>query len=225
MNKNFIQAVADYSYLSEQGYHPRWFIDLVGNRYSLSEQDKTVLYRGVVLSSKCYSRKQKIITPEKKLSPIFIDGFNVISTITSYLLGLPVYVAMDGLLRDAANKRGDLDTNPKLTETIDLILKYLSERNLHHPVFYLDQQVKTSDETAHLIMHSSYAKFVFPECKQSQHVDDELIRMADGTICTSDSGIIDDTQAVVFDLAQHVLKYFHTPNFVDLGSLNDLTDF
>ncbi len=225
MNKNFIQAVADYSYLSEQGYHPRGFIDMVGNRYQLSEQEKTILYRGVVLSSQCNSRKQKIITPEKKLSPIFIDGFNVITTITSYLLGIPVFIAMDGLLRDAANKRGELDNNPKLVEAIDLILKYLSERNLQHPLFYLDQQVKFSDETAHLIMQSSFANFVFPECKQSQNVDDELIRMADSTVCSSDSGIIDKTQAPVFDLAQHVLKYFFTPNFVDIGSLNDITEF
>jgi len=225
MNKKFIQAVADYSYLTEQGYHPRGFIDLVGNRHELSDQDKTILYRGVVLSSISNSRKQKLITPEKKLSPIFIDGCNVITTISSYLLGLPVFIAMDGLLRDAANKRGELENNPKLPEAIDLVLKYLSERNLHHPLFYLDQQVKNSAETEQLIMRSSYAKFVLPDCRQSKNVDDELIAMTDGTVCSSDSEIIDKTKATVFDLAQNLLKCFFTPNFVDLGSLNDIDQF
>ena len=61
-----------------------------------------MLFRGVALEAVIKKRNSKIIKSPDPYADYMIDGYNVIRTIGSYLIGNLVFVSMDGFLRDAS---------------------------------------------------------------------------------------------------------------------------
>ncbi len=219
MNENFRLALQDYLYLTEKGYAPKGFLDLVGNRYGLSSTGRTMLYRGVVHSTVIQNRRKKFTDNPGKKPFFFIDGLNVITTVSSYLLGLPVFIAMDGLLRDASQKRGRLEDNPKIDEAVGLIQKYFLAINPENIVYYLDKAGAATEQSKKAIQQYS-AQFQHPpKFEIPDQVDKKLIHIPNGMICTSDSGIIDACNTFVFDLARHVIDYFYHPDYIDINKM------
>ena len=102
LSEYFIDAVSDYLYLLEKNYPQKLILKIVGDRYQLSGTERSMLYRGIQRTEDCENRKMKICAGLTQNVDLFIDGYNVIRTIGSYLLGLTVFISMDGYLRDAS---------------------------------------------------------------------------------------------------------------------------
>ena len=61
-NENFRKGALDYFYLQERKYPQKGTLKLVGDRYKLSGDQRTVLYRGIS-STKCSNnRKIRLVT-------------------------------------------------------------------------------------------------------------------------------------------------------------------
>ena len=91
-SNNFNEATGDYYFLVQKGYHPRGFLQLVGDRYELTSHERTMLYRGIVPEKIAEIRRLKSVNPEEvKSKELSIDGFNVILTISAYLHGLSLW--------------------------------------------------------------------------------------------------------------------------------------
>ena len=218
ISDNFIEAATDYRYLTERGYPPRGFLLLVGNRYSLSDAERTILYRGIAPEQKNRNRRKKMILPEETGQlPMHIDGFNVLVTLASYLSGKPVFLSTDGILRDAAALRGKLSFTAKTAEAIVLLEKYL-EKFKSEKYIYLDKKV---DFHQRVIDHFGR----WPKVKRnisfivSSSVDKELSELTAGVAATSDSEIIDATGARIFDMTRHLLEEKFNPGFFDLADV------
>lgn len=223
MNEKFRMALEDYLYLTKKGYAPKGFLELVGNRYELSNTERTILYRGIARSTDIQFRKTKLTENPGGKPIFFIDGLNVITTMSSYLLGLPVFIAMDGLLRDASRKRGKLEENARMIEAVGLIQKYLLTLNPARIIYFLDK-TGTATEQAKKAIQQNSAKFRQPvQIEIPDQVDKKLIEIEHGIICSSDSGIIDLCRADVFDLARHVLHHFYSPDIPDLREWSNQT--
>ncbi len=114
-----MQAVKDYYYLTERGYPRKGVLMLVGNRYGLSDTQRTILYRGIASETRYRRRKKKLISSQKiQDQNLHIDGFNVLTTIASYLLGKVLFISSDHILRDASGMKGKHTFSNKMVEAV-----------------------------------------------------------------------------------------------------------
>jgi hypothetical protein len=224
LSDNFRKAANDYFYLTQKGYPPRGFIQLVGNRYGLTSHERTMLYRGIAPENIAKKRRQKIISIETVRSKeLFIDGFNVILTISSYLQGLQLFLSNDGLLRDASMMRGKIQMTGKINESVKLIFEFLDKNSIGKANFFLDKNVKIHTEINAVINELQLSESCKCEVHPTEKTDKTLSEISSGIVCTSDSGIIDSCKSPVFDLAFHVLQSRFHPHFLSLRSFLDET--
>ena len=131
---------------------------------------------------------------------MFIDTANVIFTIHSYLLGITVYTADDGWVRDAAEIHGNLTDNEMLPRSVHLMNHYLVDHPPKHCTFCLDTLLDHSGLFKEIISSTS---FPFPvKILEEDSADYILRRISEGVIATSDSALIDDSKVPVADLSR-----------------------
>lgn len=220
LSDNFRKAANDYFYLAQKGYPQRGFIELVGNRYDLTNHERTMLYRGIAPENIAEKRRQKIFSIEAVRSEeLFIDGFNVILTISSYLQGLPLFLSNDGFLRDASMMRGKIEMTCKTRDSVKLMFEFLGNNSISKANFFLDKNVKIHTEIVALINEFQSSESFKYEAYPTEKTDKTLSEISSGIVCTSDSGIIDSCKSPVFDLAFHVVQSRFSPRFVELQTI------
>jgi hypothetical protein len=145
-------AIADFSLLLTKGYADKSALKLVGDRFSLTERQRTAIMRSSCSDQQLTSRKSR----EVKLAElggraIIIDGYNVLITIEAAMSGACVFKGRDGCFRDLASIHG---TYRKVTETIpamQLIGEFLKEHNAGNCLWLLDSPVSNSGRLKTLI--------------------------------------------------------------------------
>ncbi len=214
VSDNFFRAVCDYRYLLERDYPQKSMLKLVGDRYALPAAERVMLYRGLATENQVKNRKEKVIRQLPPHTRITIDGFNVCRTVGSYLNGNPVFVGMDGLLRDVSELHRKKLKWEVLEKAVDFILQFLAEKQIASAWFYFDTPISHSGKMCALVNSrlpyyrlSGTAETVFSP-------DYELIQTTKGVLCTADSNIIENAQVKVYDLAQQlILERFSTKLF------------
>ncbi len=223
---NFPQAVADYVLLLNKKYPEKTILELVGTRYALSGNERSMLYRGVTTAEKSEKRKKRLIEKDRlKNQVLHIDMFNVLFTIAAYLRGYPVFVSNDGILRDASESHGCTDWVEHLERAADLMGKCLPELKLKKIIFYLDNPMEACRfflEKSHLLTQNAGIDHETVIHDSPDH----LIRNAkEGVLATSDSTIIERSELPVFDLPGYVINFNFEPKLFRLDDcrLGDLT--
>jgi hypothetical protein len=217
---NFSDAAHDYLYLLERDYPQKAIIKLIGDRYSLSGTERTLLYRGLTTAENRAARAGSILAEaEIKGKSLYIDGYNVLITIGSYLNGSLVFIANDHFLRDASEIHGKVFRTELFDRSILLILDYLKHSGAGSAHFYLDSPVSKSGILAARV-NQMLKEYPFPgEALTMKSPDYQLKQLESGIVCTSDSSIIDKTQRKLFDLARNTLAHHFNPSFLKLGDL------
>ena len=213
----FREAARDYLYLLEKNYPQKAIIKIIGDRYSLTGTERTLLYRGLTTSNNKTRRAGLLWNVANiKQEELHIDGYNVLITIGSYLNGNLVFIANDNFLRDASEIHGKVFRTSLFDRSISLLLEYLKHIEIKTIHFYLDQPVSKSGELANKI-HSLMQKAGFKGSSSTVASPDYMLKnLDDGIVCTSDSTIIDHTQRGLFDLARHTISHHFDPDFLDL---------
>lgn len=221
LQHSFIEAISDYLYLLEHNYSQKSILKLVGDRYQLKGQERSMLFRGVQTNTECESRKEKqLIKPEKK-DKLYIDGYNIIRTIGSYLLGKTLFISMDGFLRDASEMHRATLNNKTLKQTLKLIFEYFDHLETEHVEVFLDQPISKSGELASEL-NKRFSLIDLDGLATTVHSPDyHLKQIHDGIVCTADSNIIDSSKVKVFDLAKATLDFNFHPEFIDLTKFTE----
>lgn len=221
----FLFAAEDFRYLDAKGYPKKGSLKLVGDRYRLSSDQRSALMRGVQSESVSQERRSKLIPNPAEISgqPLFLDGYNILITLVSYLAGTQLYIAMDGLLRDTAESRSSLRNKVLFNKALDLLFLYLAaDPRPFGPdeiICFLDSPVSKSRETAGRLNRRFRQNGLNGKTCLVSSPDRELKMLCDkGVIATSDSDIVDGSRRV-FDLARWILDYHYQPVFIDLGNL------
>jgi hypothetical protein len=218
--ENFRQALEEYVLLLNKKYPEKSIHELVSTRYSLSQFERSILYRGITTAEKAEKRKSRILS-SKQLSKqvLHIDLFNVLYTVAAYLRGYPVYLANDSLLRDASESHGTGEWEIHLDNGLDLLMKSLEDLKLKKIVIYIDNPLKHGPVISERL--SELSKITKPAIEIiSDPSPDHLIREANtGIIATSDSTIIDKSSLPVFDLPRHVLESSFYPHILNLTEI------
>jgi len=217
LTENFLNAINDCQYFLDKNYPQKAIIKVICDKYSLSAVERTILFRGIASQEIAKRRRKKIAFQENvKNNFLYVDAYNVLITISSYLFGNVVFVANDNFLRDAAEIHGKKFRDKFFNRSIELIIDFLKIINPKETIFYLDNPVSYSGELSDYL-NECFVKNNISGLAQTVHSPDyHLKNIQKGIVSTSDSVIIDKSNVKVFDLARSILVFNFNPTFLSL---------
>ena len=206
MRPNVLEdAAKDFRYLLNRGYPRKTALELVGNRYQLSFDERHLLHRGVFSEYDSKSRLEKKIPAGRiKNRNLAIDGYNVLITVEAGLCGRPLILADDGFARDISGLSGNFKKTARTEKALKLILDDLKRTKPRRVLFLFDAPISKSGELAEEV-RGRLNKESLPGDALAVKVPEKILIGFPGIVATSDTAIIDQSEKVV-DLAGHVLR-------------------
>ncbi|MCX6584332.1 MAG: DUF434 domain-containing protein [Candidatus Aminicenantes bacterium] len=205
INESFQDASKDYFFLLNKEYPETTTLKLVGDRYRLTGLQRNILFRGITSREKTASRKAKI-SGDLKNKKLYVDGYNVLFTIMNYLLGKTIFIGSDGMLRDAGAAYGTIEDETFFYKAVDVLFDFIKKSGVQAVVIYLDGPMPGSASHSKELEKKMTGAGIAGKIVRAKTADGELIKINDGIIATSDSGIIDAAGCKVFDLARNALE-------------------
>ncbi|MEW6374867.1 MAG: DUF434 domain-containing protein [Thermodesulfobacteriota bacterium] len=204
-SKDLQNAAEDFRYLLNRGYPRKAALELVGNRYGLTFDERHLLHRGVFSSTDSQSRrKKKISIQEVRNKDLAIDGHNVIITIEASLTGWPLILGDDGFIRDISGLSGNFKKTKMSEKAIQLILNTLKDVRPRQTLFLFDAPISMSGKLAQEVRDRLRGENL-PGDASAVKVPEKILIGFPGVVATSDTAIIDRSRQVV-DLAGYIVK-------------------
>jgi len=199
------KAAQDLRYLLNRGYPRKVTLELVGNRYGLTFDERHLLHRGVFSNADSQMRRKKRISIREIRDKDFaIDGYNVLITIEAALCGRPLVLADDGFIRDISGLSGSF-AKSKITETAtQLLLTVLKKWKPRKTLFLFDAPISMSGKLAEEI-RDRLNQANLPGDAMAVKVPEEILIGFPGMVATSDTAIIDQSKRVL-DLAGYIIR-------------------
>jgi len=214
----FKEACHDYQYLLSKEYPERGSLKIVGDRYRLTRDQRSVLYRGIAAETASMVRNVRL-TPLSRKMHLVIDGYNVLFTILNYRLGRMVFISTDGILRDAGSLHGKLRDDRLLEECIEDLLTTLLPFDPVRADIFLDSPVSSSNRH-HRIIEQKLKDFNLPgTCSLVHSADHEIRSFNTGILASSDTVLIEKTTVPVTDLSRLVLEEIYGAIFIIISDL------
>jgi hypothetical protein len=190
---DFRAACRDYFYLLSREYPERGSLKMVGDRYRLSRDQRSVLYRGISSASESTIRNSRLIDLSRAMH-LVIDGYNVLFTVLNYRLGRAVFISTDGILRDAGSLHGKLRDENVFQECIDDLFTTVKSFCPAKVDVFLDAPV-TSSQRHHQVIQQKLRDFGIPgTCNLVHSADHEIKSFNTGILASSDTLLIESMQ-------------------------------
>ncbi|KYC49427.1 MAG: hypothetical protein AMQ74_01427 [Candidatus Methanofastidiosum methylothiophilum] len=190
-NNAFNKASDDLYLLLNRGYPKTYALRFVCDHYCLKNEERYLLSRTVFSKSYIIKTKEKKVSlKDIKKSFLFIDGYNVIITTESVLMG-KAFVSMDGLLRDTRNVSKKHRITKETFESINLIMNLLEKYPPKNTQVLLDKMMSKSGKLAQIIRHEMEERNLKGGSEAVSSVDHEL-KNCNGIVATNDSAIISE---------------------------------
>jgi hypothetical protein len=198
------KAAKDFRFLLNRCYPRKAALELVGNRYQLTSDERHLLHRGVFSNADSQSRRKKIISiRETRNEDLAIDGHNVLITIEAGLSRRPLILGDDGFIRDISGLSGSFRktemTEKAIQYTIDAIRKIRPRQTL----FLFDAPISMSGKLAEEVRNQLEKENLSGDALAVK-VPEKILIGFQGVIATSDTAIIDQSKKVL-DLAGYIL--------------------
>jgi len=203
--KDIQKAARDFRFLLNEGYPRKASLELVGNRYGLTSDERHLLHRGVFSNSDSGSRrKKKVFIGEVRNKDLVIDGHNVLITVEAGISGRPLVVGDDGFIRDISGLSGGFKQTETTEKAIQFIIRAIKKIKPSQTLFLLDAPISKSGELAEAV-RNYLTKQDIPGEAMAVKVPERILIGFPGVVATSDTAIIDQSKKVL-DLAAHVLR-------------------
>lgn len=203
-SKKFQMAAEDFRYLLNRKYPRKGSLELVGNRYGLTFDERHLLYRGVFsdMDSKV-RRKKKIAIHEVRNKDLVIDGHNVVITIEAGLSDRPLILGDDGFIRDISGVSGNFKKTELTGQALQLLSAVLKRIKPRQTLFLFDAPISKSGELAREVRNILKRENLKGDSIAVKVPEKMMIGFL-GVIATSDTAIIDQSKKVV-DLAGYIV--------------------
>ena len=215
------KAAEDLRFLLTRRYPRKAALELVGNRYSLTADQRHLLHRGVFADVDARLRCSKRISirnlRQKKLA---IDGYNVLITVEAALSGRPLVLADDGFVRDISGLSGNFRKSRKTGEALQGLFDALKKWRPQHTLFLFDAPISKSGRLAQEVRERLKEAGLAGDA-MAVPVPERILLGFQGVVATSDTAIIDRSQEVL-DLAGYLVKRIKPFSLVRLGKRNPL---
>jgi hypothetical protein len=209
-------AAADFCWLLDRGYPHDSTLKLVGDRYDLAARQRTAVSRCCCSESQAVERQShEAGCSQVRAAALWIDGYNVLTTIEAALAGGVILVGRDGAYRDMASMHG---TYRKVAETLpalELLGRTLADDGPEECRWLLDTPVSNSGRLRTVIEEMAAARGWPWKVELAPDPDAVLIQApAAGAapaviVVTADSAILDRCGAW-FNLAREAIRR-HVP--------------
>jgi hypothetical protein len=208
------EACEDYRYLLSRGYPDKAALKLVGDKHRLSRLERNCLFRATIDAETAEARRRKMVVPDEvRGSGLGIDWYNVLITVETYLKGGVLFMADDGVIRDAAAVHGSWRRSAVTSAAVDAVVSALGRIGPGRIDVFLDSPVAFSGELAAEVRDIIAAVLPAAACDVAlaASADWPLKRYA-GIVASSDSVVL-DRAAKVLDLPRCALewRYGFTP--------------
>lgn len=194
----------DLSWLLTRSYTLPSALKLVGDRYQLEARQR------VCVSRCACSDQQRTRRAIHQLRPgalsgqaIWIDGYNVLTTLEAALSGGVVIRGRDQSLRDMASMHGSYRQVTETVQAVELLGRFLNEWKISPSTWLLDQPVSNSGRLRSTLLATAAKNGWTWAVDLVADPDPILMRVSD-CIASADSQILDQTQAWV-SLAEEVI--------------------
>jgi len=202
--QNLPKATEDFRYLLNRGYPRKTTLELVGNRYGLTSDERHLLHRGVFSSSDSQARqKKKISIQEVRNKDLAIDGHNVLITIEAGLSRRPLILGDDGFIRDISGLSGSFKKTESTEKAIQFIIHTIKIIKPRQTLFLFDAPISMSGELAQEVRSQLKRENLLGEA-MAVKVPEKILIGFPGIIATSDTAIIDQSKKVL-DLAGYII--------------------
>ncbi len=199
------KAANDLRYLLNRGYPRKASLEIVGNRYGLTSDERHLLHRGIFSRKDAKSRlKKKISINAIRNRELAIDGYNVLITIEAALSGRPLIFSDDGFIRDISGISKNYKMSEKTEESIKLIFEILKKIRPNHSLFLFDSPISHSGRLAQKIRRYLEIENL-PGDAQAVKVPERILIGFPGIVATSDTAIIDKSKEII-DLAGYIIS-------------------
>lgn len=210
-SKGFQKAAEDFRYLLNRGYPRKAALELVGNRYGLTFDQRHLLHRGVFSDSDSRSRrKRQISVRDARDQDLAIDGHNVLITIETGLSGRPLILADDGFIRDISGLSASFRKTETTDKAIQFIINAIKKMKPRQTLFLFDAPISMSGKLAQEVRYRLKRENL-PGDAMAVKVPEKILIGFQGMIATSDTAIIDRSRKV-FDLGGYILRKETTLN-------------
>jgi hypothetical protein len=215
------RAVGHLSWLLTRGYAPVSALKLVGDRFGLTERQRTAVLRSSCSDQALARRGSASVEPGEIAGRVLhLDGFNVLTTVEAAFAGGVLILGRDGCLRDMASMHGNYR---KVDETRPAVLalgQTLSDWRPAECVWYLDRPVSNSGRLSGILLDIAREQSWNWRAEIVPDPDRELRSSAE-IVVSADSAVIDFCSDWL-NLAIHVVQS-QVPS-AEIVPLNDLPE-
>ncbi|HEY3754613.1 MAG TPA: DUF434 domain-containing protein [Opitutaceae bacterium] len=138
-------AVTHLCWLLSRGYAPNTAIKIVGDRFSLADRQRQAVARCACSDGHAAGRKkQRAEWPDLAARPLWLDGYNVLTTVEVALLGGVLLRGRDGTVRDVAGLHGPQRDGAVTEPALELLARLSRRAGSSEWVWYFDAPVSKS---------------------------------------------------------------------------------
>lgn len=184
-------SVYELSWLLGRGYAPVSALKLVGDRWNLTERQRMAVRRATCADEARDRRGDRRI-PAGTLDgeSLWIDGFNVLTTVESALGGGVVIGCRDGTYRDIAGVHGTYRRVAETLPALNWIVHRLQESGAGPVRWIFDRPVSNSGRVRGIVLRIA-EKYGLDWTVDLEDRPDPILRSATVPIATADSAILD----------------------------------
>jgi hypothetical protein len=197
-----------------RGYPHDSALKLVGDRYELLARQRTAVSRGCCGESDAGRRQSRQVVAERLFgASLWVDGYNVLTTVEAALAGGVLLAARDGTFRDMASMHGSYRKVAETVPALDLLGCTIATLGVVECRWLLDQPVSNSGQLKGIIEEMAAARGWRWRVELSPDPDRVLVETEtpSGVVAaTADSAILDHCTAW-FNLARETVAR-HVPN-------------
>ena len=204
------QAAADLAWLLSRGYASASSLKLVGDRYRLTARQRTAVSRSTCSDAELARRKaHQVDAGRMEGRPLWLDGYNVLTTVEAALAGGVILAARDGTCRDMASMHGSYRKVAETRPALDVLGQVTAQLAVSQCVWYLDRPVSNSGRLKAIMAEVAEAEAwnwrveLVPD-------PDAILADTDQIVATADSAILDRCGAW-FNLARRTIAQ-HVPD-------------
>lgn len=184
-------AAGDLRWLLDRGYATRSAVELVGNRHALTRRQRIAVARCVCTAGQAVWRKQHELTPEAlRDRELWLDGFNILTTLETALSGGVILVGQDGCCRDAAGVHRRYRKVEETVPALRLVAGAVRQWGTGPCRWWLDEPLSNSGRLKALMLDLASGEGWDWSVDLAPSPDRVLARCGEA-VATSDSAILD----------------------------------
>ncbi len=198
-------AVRDLSWLLGNGYAPVSSLKLVGDRWGLTERQRMAVRRSTCTDADREHRRSSRICGEDLVDQVlWVDGFNVLTTVESHLGGGVVLGCCDGTFRDLAGVHGTYRRVVETSPALRAIADRLAELRVAEVHWLFDRPVSNSGRIAAQVRELAEERGLSWTVELVN--DPDRVLATSGDVVTTADSVILDAGPRWFNLAHDVIE-------------------